>query len=172
MVSPIIILLVVYAATTLAIVLVTLLAYIREGQLTLTTLIYALREVVTVAIEFIWWVVILRAWGLLEIEYAAQADLTLSADNQLTYLAVLTASLLVAVLYFEGRTGLAALISLASALAFHWLIDINLLSLLVAIGLALSATAFWAAHSEVREKGVRPRRRRKREEELLPVVTG
>ena len=177
MISPIVALLMVYAATTLAVILVTLLEYVRARQLTLTTLLYALREVVTVAIEFIWWVVILRAWGFLEIEYAAQADLSLDADSgQLTYLALLTVSMLIAALYWEGYTWLAALASLGSALVFHHLIDVSLLSLMVAIGVALSGTAFWAVHSEVREreagapKPPRSKQRRKKEEEVLAVA--
>jgi len=90
MVDPLVILLIVYGVTTLATVLVTLADYIDQvGGLDLTGLLYGLREITIVAIDIIWWIVILKAWGLLSIPWQAYSPLVLGSRHCSTIQGVL-----------------------------------------------------------------------------------
>jgi hypothetical protein len=127
-ISPIVALLVIYAVATLAVVLITITRYVQQtGSLDWLSFFYALREVMVVAIELLWWVVILRAWGLIEVEWAAK-PLTLSAaEDQLTYLAILAFALLIALMYRDGHIATATGLALISVLTFSAYMDLGIL---------------------------------------------
>ena len=176
MISPIVALLVIYAVATLAVVLITITRYVREvGSLDWLSFFYALREVMVVAIELLWWVVILRAWGLIEVEWAAK-PLTLTApEDQLTYLAILAFALLIALIYWDGHIATATGLALVSVLAFSAYMDFGALGALVVMGIIIAVLTVWAAHSELRTelhaRAERPRRKRK-EAVAVPVTVG
>jgi len=175
-ISPIVALLVIYAVATLAVVLITITRYVREvGSLDWLSFFYALREVMVVAIELLWWVVILRAWGLIEVEWAAK-PLTLTApEDQLTYLAILAFALLIALIYWDGHIATATGLALVSVLAFSAYMDFGALGALVVMGIIIAVLTVWAAHSELRTelhaRAERPRRKRK-EAVAVPVTVG
>jgi len=175
-ISPIVALLVIYAVATLAVVLITITRYVREvGSLDWLSFFYALREVMVVAIELLWWVVILRAWGLIEVEWAAK-PLTLTApEDQLTYLAILAFALLIALIYWDGHIATATGLALVSVLAFSAYMDFGALGVLVVMGIIIAVLTVWAAHSELRTelhaRAERPRRKRK-EAVAVPVTVG
>jgi len=175
-ISPIVALLVIYAVATLAVVLITITRYVREvGSLDWLSFFYALREVMVVAIELLWWVVILRAWGLIEVEWAAK-PLTLTApEDQLTYLAILAFALLIALIYWDGHIATATGLALVSVLAFSAYMDFGALGVLVVMGIIIAVLTVWAAHSELRTelhaRAERPRRKRK-EAAAVPVTVG
>jgi hypothetical protein len=153
MVEPIIILLIVYGVTTLATVLVTLADYIDQvGSLDLRGFIYGLREITIVVIEIIWWIVILRAWGLLAIPWQAkELDLT-SPEGQLVYIFVLSVALLIALLYWDGYIGTSAGLALISALILNAFIDLGLLGVMLVVGAVILVLTAWVLGSEVRTK--------------------
>ena len=176
MISPIVALLVIYAVATLAVVLITITRYVQQtGSLDWLSFFYALREVMVVAIELLWWVVILRAWGLIEVEWAAK-PLTLTApEDQLTYLAILAFALLIALIYWDGHIATATGLALVSVLAFSAYMDFGALGVLVVMGIIIAVLTVWAAHSELRTelhaRAERPRRKRK-EAVAVPVTVG
>jgi len=153
MVDPLVILLIVYGVTTLATVLVTLADYIDQaGGLDLTGLLYGLREVTIVAIEIIWWIVILKAWGLLSIPWQAlEVNLT-EAGGQLVYIFVLSVALLIALLYWDGHIGTSAGIALISALILNAFIDLGFLGVLIVVGSIILVLTAWILGSEIRTK--------------------
>jgi hypothetical protein len=175
MISPLIVLLIVYAVATVAVALITLSRYVQEtGYLDWLSFFYALREIIVVAIELLWWIVILRAWGLIEVEWSAR-PLTLSAaEDQLTYLAILALALLVALLYWDGHIGTAAGLALASVLTFSAYMDFGVLGVLAVLGIIITVLVVWAVHSELRTKveRARPRRKRKEQEVTIPLAVG
>ena len=153
MIDPIVILLIVYGVTTLATVLVTLADYIDQvGGLDLTGLLYGLREMTIVAIEIIWWIVILKAWGLLNISWQAQEISLTEASGQLVYIFVLSVALLIALLYWEGHIGTSAGIALISALVLNAFIDLGFLGVLLVIGAIVLVLTAWILGSEIRTK--------------------
>jgi hypothetical protein len=150
MVEPIIILLIVYGVTTLATVLVTLADYIDQtGYLDFRGFIYGLREVTIVVIEVIWWIVILRAWGLLAIPWQAMELDLMSPEGQLVYIFVLSVALLVALLYWEGHISTSAGLALVSALILNAFIDLGLAGLLAAVGAVILVLTAWVLGSEI-----------------------
>jgi hypothetical protein len=175
-ISPVVALLVIYAVATLAVVLITITRYVQQtGSLDWLSFFYALREVMVVAIELLWWVVILRAWGLIEVEWAAK-PLTLTApEDQLTYLAILAFALLIALIYWDGHIATATGLALVSVLAFSAYMDFGALGALVVMGIIIAVLTVWAAHSELRTelhaRAERPRRKRK-EAVAVPVTVG
>jgi hypothetical protein len=180
MISPLVVLLIVYAVATLAVVLITVSRYVQEtGALDWLSFFYALREVLVVAIELLWWVVILRAWGLIEVEWAAK-PLTLSAaEDQLTYLAVLAFALLIALIYWDGHVATATGLALISVLTFSAYMDFGVLGALIVLGIIITVLTIWAAHSELKTRletrAGRPRRKRKEKEAAaapVPVTVG
>ena len=177
MISPIVALLVIYAVSTLAVVLITITRYVQEvGRLDWLSFFYALREVMVVAIELLWWVVILRAWGLIELAEWAAKPLTLTApEDQLTYLAILAFALLIALIYWDGHVATATFLALVSVAAFSAYMDFGALGALIVMGIIIAVLAVWAAHSELRtELHARAERfRRKRKEAAaVPVTVG
>ena len=177
MISPIVALLVIYAVATLAVVLITITRYVQQtGSLDWLSFFYALREVMVVAIELLWWVVILRAWGLIEVEWAAK-PLTLSAaEDQLTYLAILAFALLIALIYWDGHIATATGLALISVLTFSAYMDFGVLGAFIVLGIIIAVLTVWAAHSELKTRlEARAERRRKRKEKeaaaaLVPVT--
>jgi len=153
MIDPLVILLIVYGVTTLATVLVTLADYIDQvGSLDLTGLLYGLREITIVAIEIIWWIVILKAWGLLSIPWQA-LDINLTeTGGQLVYIFVLSVALLVALLYWDGHIGSSAGIALISALILNAFIDLGFLGVLFVLGAIILVLTAWILGSEIRTK--------------------
>ena len=153
MVDPLVILLIVYGVTTLATVLVTLADYIDQvGGLDLTGLLYGLREVTVVAIEIIWWIVILKAWGLLSIPWQAQDINLTEAGGQLVYIFVLSVALLIALLYWDGHIGTSAGMALISALILNAFIDLGFLGVLLVVGAIVLVLTAWVLGSEIRTK--------------------
>ena len=153
MIDPIVILLIVYGVTTLATVLVTLADYIDQvGGLDLTGLLYGLREVTIVAIELIWWIIILKAWGLLSISWQAEEISLTEASGQLVYIFVLSVALLIALLYWDGHIGTSAGIALISALILNAFIDFGFLGVLLVVGAVVLVLTAWILGSEIRTK--------------------
>jgi hypothetical protein len=153
MVDPFVILLIVYGVTTLATVLVTLADYIDQvGSLDLTGLLYGLREITIVAMEIIWWIVILKAWGLLSIPWQAQEVSLSEAGGQLVYIFVLSMALLIALLYWDGHIGTSAGMALISALILNAFIDLGLLGVLLVLGAIILVLTAWVLGSEIRTK--------------------
>jgi hypothetical protein len=153
MIEPLTILLIVYGVTTLATVLVTLADYIDQtGGLDFRGLVYGLREMTIVAIEIIWWIVILKAWGLLSIPWQAQDINLTEASGQLVYIFVLSVSLLIALLYWDGHIGTSAGMALISALILNAFIDLGFLGVLLVVGAIVLVLTAWVLGSEVRTK--------------------
>jgi hypothetical protein len=153
MVDPLVILIIVYGVTTLATVLVTLADYIDQvGGLDLTGLLYGLREITIVAIEIIWWIVILKAWGLLLIPWQAQEISLTEASGQLVYIFVLSVALLIALLYWDGHIGTSAGMALISALILNAFIDLGFLGVLLVLGAIVLVLTAWVLGSEIRTK--------------------
>jgi hypothetical protein len=153
MIDPIVILLIIYGVTTLATVLVTLVDYIDQvGGLDLTGLLYGLREITIVAIEIVWWIVILKAWGLLSIPWQALEINLAETSGQLVYIFVLSVALLVALLYWDGHIGTSAGIALISALILNAFIDLGFLGVLLVIGAIILVLTAWILGSEIRTK--------------------
>jgi hypothetical protein len=153
MVDPIVILLIIYGVTTLATVLVTLADYIDQvGELDLTGLLYGLREITVVAIELIWWIIILRAWGLLSIPWQAQDINLAEADGQLVYIFVLSVALLIALLYWDGHIGSSAGVALISALVLNAFIDLGVIGVFLVVGAIILVLTAWILGSEIRTK--------------------
>jgi len=176
MISPIIALLVIYAVATLAVVLITIVRYVEQvGTLDWLSFFYALREVMVVAIELLWWVVILRAWGLIEVEWAAKPLSLAAAEDQLTYLAILAFALLIALIYWDGHIATATGLALISVLTFSAYMDFGTLGAFIVLGIIIAVLTVWAAHSEMRTRlearAERPRRKRK-EAAAVPVTVG
>jgi hypothetical protein len=153
MIDPIVILLIIYGVTTVLATLVTLANYIDQvGGLDLTGLLYGLREITVVAIEIVWWIVILKAWGLLSIPWQA-LDINLAeTSGQLVYIFVLSVTLLVALLYWDGHIGTSAGIALISALILNAFIDVGFLGVLIVLGAIILVVTAWILHSEIRTK--------------------
>lgn len=176
MISPVVALLVIYAVATLAVVLITITRYVQEmGGLDWLSFFYALREVMVVAIELLWWVVILRAWGLIEVEWAAKPLTLTAAEDQLTYLAILAFALLIALIYWDGHIATATGLALVSVLAFSAYMDFGALGVFLILGIIIAVLTVWAAHSELRTElhARAERRRRKRKETVaVPVTVG
>jgi hypothetical protein len=153
MVDPIVILLIIYGVTTLATVLVTLADYIDQvGELDLTGLLYGLREITVVAIELIWWIIILRAWGLLSIPWQAQDINLAEAGGQLVYIFVLSVALLIALLYWDGHIGSSAGVALISALVLNAYIDLGVMGVFLVVGAIVLVLTAWILGSEIRTK--------------------
>jgi hypothetical protein len=153
MVDPIVILLIIYGVTTLATVLVTLADYIDQvGELDLTGLLYGLREITVVAIELIWWIIILRAWGLLSIPWQAQDINLAEAGGQLVYIFVLSVALLIALLYWDGHIGSSAGVALISALVLNAYIDLGVIGVFLVVGAIVLVLTAWILGSEIRTK--------------------
>lgn len=153
MIDPIVILLIVYGVTTLATVLVTLADYIDQvGGLDLNGLLYGLREMTIVAIEIIWWIVILKTWGLLNIPWQAEEISLTEASGQLVYIFVLSVALLIALLYWDGHIGSSAGVALISALVLNAFIDLGFLGVLLVIGAIILVLTAWILGSEIRTK--------------------
>lgn len=153
MINPIVILLIVYGVTTLATVLVTLANYIDQvGGLDLNGLLYGLREITIVAIEIIWWIVILKAWGLLNIPWQAEEISLTEASGQLVYIFVLSVALLIALLYWDGHIGSSAGVALISALILNAFIDLGFLGVLLVVGVIVLVLTAWILGSEIRTK--------------------
>nr|ADJ54331.1 hypothetical protein pHA1_gp53 [archaeon enrichment culture clone 1(2010)] len=153
MIDPIVILLIVYGVTTLATVLVTLADYIDQvGGLDLTGLLYGLRELTIVAIEIIWWIVILKAWGLLNIPWQAEEISLSEPSGQLVYIFVLSVALLIALLYWDGHIGSSAGVALISALILNAFIDLGFLGVLLVVGAIVLVLTAWILGSEIRTK--------------------
>jgi hypothetical protein len=175
-ISPVVALLVIYAVATLAVVLITITRYVQEmGGLDWLSFFYALREVMVVAIELLWWVVILRAWGLIEVEWAAKPLTLTAAEDQLTYLAILAFALLIALIYWDGHIATATGLALVSVLAFSAYMDFGALGVFLILGIIIAVLTVWAAHSELRTElhARAERRRRKRKETVaVPVTVG
>lgn len=153
MIDPIVILLIVYGVTTLATVLVTLANYIDQvGGLDLNGLLYGLREITIVAIEIIWWIVILKAWGLLNIPWQAEEISLTEASGQLVYIFVLSVVLLIALLYWDGHIGSSAGVALISALILNAFIDLGFLGVLLVVGAIVLVLTAWILGSEIRTK--------------------
>lgn len=153
MIDPIVILLIVYGVTTLATVLVTLADYIDQvGGLDLKGLLYGLREMAIVAIEIIWLIVILKAWGLLNIPWQAEEISLTEASGQLVYIFVLSVALLIALLYWDGHIGSSAGVALISALVLNAFIDLGFLGVLLVVGAIILVLTAWILGSEIRTK--------------------
>jgi hypothetical protein len=178
MINPLIVLLIIYAVATVAVVLITLSRYVQEtGHLDWLSFFYSLREILIVAIELLWWIVILRAWGLIELAEWAARPLTLSAsEDQLTYLAVLAFALLIALLYWDGHIATATGLALISVLTFSAYMDFGVLGAFIVLGIIIAVLTVWAAHSELKTRlevrAERPRRKRKEQETTIPLVVG
>jgi len=153
MIDPLIVLLIVYGVTTLATVLVTLADYIEQtGELDLTGLLYGLREVTVVAIELVWWIIIFRAWGLLNISWNASTLDISKPEGQAVYIFVLSVALLIAILYWDGHIGTSAGMALISALILNAFIDIGLLGVFLVVGAIILVLTAWVLGSEIRTK--------------------
>jgi len=153
MIDPIVILLIVYGVTTLATVLVTLADYIDQvGGLDLAGLLYGLREMTIVAIEIIWWIIILKAWGLISIAWQAEEISLTEASGQLVYIFVLSVALLIALLYWDGHIGTSAGIALISALILNAFIDFGFLGILLVVGAIILVLTAWILSSEIHTK--------------------
>jgi len=154
MIHPLVILLIIYGVTSLAVVLVTLSDYISQiGYLDWRGVIYGMREIVIVAFELIWWIVILKAWGLLDIEWMSQQMLDLSEPGgQIAYLIMLTVALLVAVLYLEGRLSSSLGLTLIAALVLSGFYDLGFLGVLMVVGTVVLIAGAWVLVSEVHTK--------------------
>jgi hypothetical protein len=154
MIHPLVVLLIIYGVTSLATVLVTLLDYIEQvGYLDWRGLIYGMREIVIVAFEFIWWIVILKAWGLLDVEWMAQQTLNLSEPaGQVAYLFMLSIALFVAVLYLEGRLTTSLGVTLIAALILNGYYDLGFLGILIVVGGIILASGAWVLVSEMHTK--------------------
>jgi len=176
MISPLVLLFIIYAVATLAVVLITVSRYVQEtGYLDWLSFFYALREVLVVAIELLWWIVILRAWGLIEVEWSAKPLTLAASEGQLTYLAILAFALLIALIYWDGHIATATGLALISVLIFSAYMDFSLLGALIVLGIIIAVLTVWAAHSELRtELHARAGRRRKRKEQevTIPLVVG
>ena len=153
MFDPIVILLIIYGVTTLATVLVTLADYIDQiGRLDIRGLVYGLRELTIVAIEIIWWILILKAWGLLNIPWQALTLDVSEPEGQVVYIFVLSVALLIALLYWEGHIGSSAGVALISALILNAFIDLGFLGVLIVLGAIILVLTAWVLHSEIRTK--------------------
>jgi hypothetical protein len=175
MISPIVALLVIYAVATLAVVLITVTRYVQQtGGLDWLSFFYALREVMVVAIELLWWVVILRAWGLIEVEWAAKPLTLTTSEDQLAYLAVLAFALLIALIYWDGHIATATGLALVSVLTFSAYMDFGVLGAFIVLGIIIAVLTVWAAHSELKTRlearTERPRRKRKEQEATAPLL--
>jgi hypothetical protein len=174
MISPLIVLLIIYAVATVAVVMITLTRYVQEtGYLDWLSFFYSLREILIVAIELLWWIVILRAWGLIEVAEWSAKPLTLSAaEDQLTYLAILAFALLIALIYWDGHIATATGLALVSVLTFSAYMDFGILGALTVLGIIIAVLTVWAMHSELRtELRTRARRRKRKEQEATtPLV--
>lgn len=154
MVSPLVILLIIYGVTSLATVLVTLSDYINHvGYLDWRGLIYGMREIVIVAFELVWWIIILKAWGILDVEWVAQQTLNLSeSTGQVIYLLMLSVALLVAVLYLEGRLTSSLGVTLIAALILNSYYDLGFLGVLIIVGVVILIVGAWVLVSEIHTK--------------------
>jgi hypothetical protein len=177
MISPLVLLFIIYAVATLAVVLITVTRYAQEtGYLDWLSFFYALREVLVVAIELLWWIVILRAWGLIEVEWAAKPLTLAASEDQLTYLAILAFALIIAVVYWDGHVATATGLALISVLTFSAYMDFGVLGASIVLGIIIAVLTVWAVHSELRTRlearAGRPRRKRKEQEVTIPLVVG
>jgi len=154
MVHPLVIMLIIYGVTSLAAVLVTLSDYIGQvGYLDWRGLIYGMREVVIVAFELIWWIVILKAWGILDVEWMAQQTLELANPaGQIAYLIMLGVALLVAVLYLEGHLSSSLGLTLIAALVLNSYYDLGFLGVLMVVGTVILIAGAWVLVSEIHTK--------------------
>lgn len=153
MIDPIVVLLIIYGVTALATTLVTLADYIDQtGGLDFRGLVYGLREITIVAIEVVWWVLILKAWGLLDISWSASTLDVSRPEGQAVYIFVLSVALLVAILYWDGHIGTSAGMALISALILNAFVDLGFLGLLIVVGAIVLVVTAWTLHSEIRTK--------------------
>jgi len=154
MISPLVILLIIYGVTSLAAVLVAISDYIEQvGYLDWRGLVYGMREVVIVAFELIWWIVILKAWGILNVDWMAQQTLELTDPaGQMAYLIMLGVALLVAVLYLEGHLSSSLGLTLIAALILNGYLDLGFLGVLMVVGTVILIAGTWVLVSEVHTK--------------------
>jgi hypothetical protein len=171
MISPLVVLLIIYAVATVAVVMITLSRYVQEtGYLDWLSFFYSLREILIVAIELLWWIVILRAWGLLEVEWSAKPLALTTSEDQLTYLAILAFALLIALIYWDGHVATATGLALISALTFSAYMDFGILGAFIILGIVIAVLTVWAIHSELRTELRTRRRKRKEQEAAIPLV--
>ncbi|ABL79282.1 hypothetical protein [Thermofilum pendens] len=157
MISPIILLLLIWLGTSIGIVFVTLNEYIKEnGKLDVAAALFALRELSAIALQFIWLIVLLHVWGFLDIRtelgWTAQIPDLSTPQGQAAYVFIFASLVIIAILYAEGYVNLAFTVAVFSGVAMLGYIDANVYLQLLGIGVAMLAVFAYVFRSELEEE--------------------
>ncbi len=155
MIEPVALVVFVYIVSQAMVVMTTLLDYLEaRGSVGFREFLLALREVSAVALEALWLLFILHAWGILNLSgLVAAPSLPLEGLDMLRLLAALSLVILAAVLYYGGRVVDMLIALVVASLIYPSAVQENLLTLawLVALGLVVLAVGYWAVASQQRE---------------------
>ena len=151
MIEALILVVLLYAVISLATTLVTLLDYVDQtGALDWRALLYGLRDLMIVVFEVLWWVVILRAWGLLELPLETRALDLAQPQDQVAYVAIFSFAMMIALLYLDGRIGTSLFLALTSAIVLHEFLDVPLFTVFLIVSIVVLVSSAWIVRSQTK----------------------
>jgi len=145
------IILLIYTAVSLLAVVTTYYDAVKEyGDLPVSQVLIFMREGIAIALDFIWWIYILRALGVLTVEYAGVVLPLTTTEGVAVFALALALAVSVLILYALGRlwSAFAASVVLSLILVNH--LDVRLLALLVGIFIGLALGGYAVFKSELR----------------------
>ncbi|MEM1788071.1 MAG: hypothetical protein QW085_05715 [Pyrobaculum sp.] len=148
----------VYVASSFALIIYTAMT----RPMDFITFLATVREVAVLAVETMWWLLLLIAWGVLPhpqaITLSTQVPPPSTYENALVNAGILFLALLAGLVWVSGKVWTAFLLALLSVVLFLPYVPVDLLTTLLAIGFAAAAIAY-LLYLQQREE-VKGRRRR------------
>ncbi|MEM4044178.1 MAG: hypothetical protein QXU60_07210 [Sulfolobales archaeon] len=146
----------VYVASSFALIIYTAMT----RPMDFITFIATVREVAVLAVETMWWLLLLIAWGVLPhpqaITLSTQVPPPSTYENALVNAGILFLALLAGLVWISGKVWTAFLLALLSVVLFLPYAPLDLLTTLLGIGFAVALIAYLLYLQQVEEvKGKR-----------------